>query len=61
LLAGGYNSAGGTGSSCTNNEDFNGTVFGTFNCPLPGFDPKATYCCGSLENQTQYCCKFLDE
>lgn len=49
------------GKTCVNNENFNGTIFGTFRCPLPGFDPRDTYCCGSYSNKTQYCCKFLDE
>ena len=51
------------GEECTNNEDFNGTVFGKFRCPLPipepDFDPSAKYCCGT--NQTQYCCRYFDE
>ena len=48
------------GSTCTNNEDFgNGTVFGTFICPLPEFDPSARYCCG--ESEYEYCCRFFDE
>ena len=45
---------------CINNEDFNGTIFGIFECPLYGFDESAKYCCGSLENETQYCCSFYD-
>ena len=52
---------GSSGNVCINNEDFNGTVFGEFACPLPEFDPSAKYCCGSYENQTQYCCNFFDE
>lgn len=51
----------GTGSTCVNNEDFNGTKFGEFACPLPGFKSSASYCCGSLETETQYCCEFFDE
>ena len=47
------------GEECLNNEDFNGTVFGKFRCPLPDFDPNARYCCGT--NQTQFCCKYLDK
>ena len=49
------------GSICVNNEDFNGTVFGKFQCPLPEIDSSATYCCGSAEEETQYCCTFMDE
>lgn len=49
----------GDGSLCVNNEDFNGTKFGSFYCPLPGFNPSAKYCCGSHE--TQYCCEYFDE
>jgi hypothetical protein len=49
------------GNTCINNEDFNGTVFGEFTCPMPEFDPSAKYCCGSYDNQTQYCCNFFDE
>lgn len=51
----------GTGSTCVNNEDFNGTKFGEFACPLPGFKSSASYCCGSLETETQYCCEFFDD
>ena len=47
------------GYTCTNNEDFNGTVFGSFVCPLPEFEPSARYCCGDAENQ--YCCSFFDD
>ena len=46
---------------CINNEDFNGTVFGIFSCPLPGFNDTAKFCCGSLENQTQFCCDYYDK
>lgn len=49
------------GSVCVNNEDFNGTVFGSFQCPLPEFDPSATYCCGSTEEEAQFCCRFFDD
>ncbi len=51
----------GSGNTCINNEDFNGTTFGEFTCPMPEFDPSAKYCCGSHENQTQFCCQFFDE
>ncbi|CAF0900198.1 unnamed protein product [Brachionus calyciflorus] len=47
------------GSLCVNNEDFNGTKFGSFYCPLPGFNPSATYCCG--ESDAQYCCEYFDD
>ena len=40
------NSKYGRGDECINNEDFNGTKFGKFRCPLPEFDPEARYCCG---------------
>jgi hypothetical protein len=56
-----YSKNSGGGSKCINNEDFNGTVFGEFTCPLPEFDESAKYCCGSYDNQTQYCCNFFDE
>lgn len=51
----------GTGDECINNEDFNGTKFGKFRCPLPEFDEDAKYCCGSASDETQYCCKFFDD
>ena len=47
------------GKTCTNNEDFNGTKFGTFRCPLPGMDQRQTYCCGSYNYQ--YCCRYWDD
>ncbi|RMZ93066.1 collagen alpha-1(II) chain-like isoform X3 [Brachionus plicatilis] len=47
------------GNLCVNNEDFNGTKFGSFYCPLPGFNPAAKYCCG--EPETQYCCEYFDD
>lgn len=48
-----------TGQFCSNNEDFNGTKFGKFQCPLPGFDRRQKYCCG--ENELQYCCRYWDD
>ena len=57
----GVHSKVGTGDECINNEDFNGTKFGKFRCPLPEFDEDAKYCCGSASDETQYCCKFFDE
>jgi hypothetical protein len=47
------------GEICFNNEDFNGTSFGQFQCPLPGFDMSARYCCGDYGEQ--YCCTYFDE
>lgn len=47
------------GQFCMNNEDFNGTKFGKFQCPLPGFDRRQTYCCG--EHEYQYCCTYWDD
>lgn len=47
------------GKTCTNNENFNGTTFGTFRCPLPGMDQRQTYCCGSYN--FQYCCRYWDD
>ncbi|CAF3547246.1 unnamed protein product [Rotaria sordida] len=44
----------GTGETCVNNEDMNGTRFGQFRCPLNGFPREAKYCCG--EYGKQYCC-----
>lgn len=46
------------GSTCINNEDFNGTIIGTFKCPLDGFNDDDIYCCGPVGYQ--YCCKFFD-
>ncbi|CAF3418596.1 unnamed protein product [Rotaria sp. Silwood1] len=52
---GGYYPPGyGTGETCANNENMNGTVFGEFRCPLNGFPRDAKYCCG--EYGQQYCC-----
>ena len=42
------------GAICTNNEDYNGTRFGQFRCPLEGFPYNAKYCCG--EYGKHYCC-----
>ena len=47
------------GESCTNNKDFNGTIFGSFKCPLPGFNLNDKYCCGG--NETQYCCEIFEK
>lgn len=47
------------GSTCTNMEDFNGTVLNSFQCPIDGFTDDDRYCCGP-ENY-EYCCKFLDD
>ncbi|CAF3936214.1 unnamed protein product [Rotaria sp. Silwood2] len=53
---GGYYPPGyGTGETCVNNEDLNGTVFGEFRCPLSGFPREAKHCCG--EYGQQYCCE----
>ncbi|CAF3820428.1 unnamed protein product, partial [Rotaria sordida] len=49
-----YNPGYGTGETCVNNEDMNGTRFGQFRCPLNGFPIEAKYCCG--EYGKQYCC-----
>ncbi len=48
-----------SGEICINNEDFNGTSFGKFQCPLPGFELSAKYCCG--DSGEQYCCNYFDE
>jgi hypothetical protein len=42
------------GDTCYNSEDFNGTTFGSFRCPLNGFPYEARYCCG--EPGKQFCC-----
>ncbi|CAF1015895.1 unnamed protein product [Rotaria sordida] len=52
--AGYYGPGYGTGATCVNNEDMNGTVFGQFRCPLYGFPPEAKHCCG--EYGKQFCC-----
>ncbi|CAF4297877.1 unnamed protein product, partial [Rotaria magnacalcarata] len=49
-----YESGYGTGETCLNNEDLNGTRFGRFRCPLNGFPQEAKQCCGEYERQ--YCC-----
>ncbi|CAF0962348.1 unnamed protein product [Adineta ricciae] len=53
-VPGRYASGYGTGAICTNNEDYNGTRFGQFRCPLEGFPYDAKYCCG--EYGKHYCC-----
>ncbi|CAF1548758.1 unnamed protein product [Adineta ricciae] len=53
-VPGHYASGYGTGAVCTNNEDYNGTKFGQFRCPLEGFPYDAKYCCG--EYGKHYCC-----
>jgi len=47
------------GEFCVNNEDFDGTKFGRFQCPLPGFNRRDTYCCGVGEYQ--FCCGYWDD
>lgn len=42
------------GDTCYNNEELNGTRFGSFRCPLNGFPYEARYCCG--ESGKQFCC-----
>src|ERR1700722_18261059 len=42
------------GQTCTNNEDMNGTVYGSFRCPLNGFPLEAKACCGDYGKQ--FCC-----
>ncbi|CAF1403076.1 unnamed protein product, partial [Didymodactylos carnosus] len=52
--SGAYSQGYGTGNTCTNNEDYNGTRFGMFQCPLEGFTPEDKYCCGPPDKQ--FCC-----
>ncbi|CAF0874430.1 unnamed protein product [Adineta steineri] len=49
-----YDPGYGTGSTCINNENRNGTTFGSFRCPLNGFPIEARSCCGPYGNQ--FCC-----
>jgi hypothetical protein len=49
-----YGQGYGTGETCTNNEDMNGTTYGQFRCPLYGFPQEAKYCCG--DSGEQFCC-----
>lgn len=42
------------GKTCYNNENFNGTVFGQFRCPLNDFPQEARECCGDYGKQ--FCC-----
>lgn len=49
-----YNRGYGYGETCVNNEDMNGTQFGSFRCPLNDFPINARYCCGEYGHQ--YCC-----
>ena len=45
-------------STCLNYLEYDGVVYGEFNCPVYGFDTEANMCCG-LVNQ-QYCCTQLE-
>ncbi|UJR21336.1 hypothetical protein I4U23_024430 [Adineta vaga] len=45
----------GVGETCVNNQDMNGTTFGTFRCPLYGFSQNARHCCGDYGEQ--FCCQ----
>ncbi len=49
----------GHGSLCSNHENFDGYVFGTFSCPLPlstGMNQLDQFCCGPANYQ--YCCNM---
>ena len=41
-------------STCTNYLEYNGIVYGAFNCPVDGYDIEAYLCCGQLNQQ--FCC-----
>jgi hypothetical protein len=43
------------GSICSNNQSYNGVIFGKFKCPIEGFDLDETECCDA--NDKQFCCK----
>jgi hypothetical protein len=47
------------GYTCKNIENFNGTIYNEFRCPLEGFEIDYIYCCGDTDYQ--YCCTFFDE
>lgn len=42
------------GSTCYNDDEYNGIVFGKFTCPMNGFRYDETECCGF--SYQQYCC-----
>lgn len=42
------------GSICTNNQTYDGIIYGQFVCPIEGFKPEDTYCCGT--EGEQFCC-----
>jgi hypothetical protein len=41
-------------TTCANYLEYNGVVYGVFNCPVQGYDPEAFMCCGQVNQQ--YCC-----
>lgn len=43
-----------SGTTCENNVNYDGVIFGKIICPVEGFDYFATYCCGPPLQQ--YCC-----
>jgi len=43
------------GSFCTNNQSYDGIIYGRFQCPIEGFEATEKECCG-LEGE-QFCCE----
>ena len=46
------------GSICTNNQPYEGIIFGKIKCPVNGFEENAVLCCD--EPGQQYCCAPLN-
>ena len=44
------------GSKCTNNQSYDGIIYGQFQCPIEGFDVNEKECCG--EEGEQFCCSL---
>jgi len=45
-------------SVCANYKEYDGIVYGVFNCPVFGYDVEANMCCGPVNQQ--FCCT-IDE
>jgi len=43
------------GSLCSNNQVYNGIIFGKFKCPIEGYDLDEFECCDKADQQ--FCCK----
>lgn len=43
------------GSVCSNNQTYDGIIYGQFVCPIDGFKATETECCGEVGEQ--FCCE----